>query len=261
MAASTRAARIIPLRPMVVPPAATACHEWAEVPGHPAGRREPGRRHDPGDVAHVGRARPALAPSDRRRVPGSPERQRLGQRLADAVGELGLLRRRNSRSFSRTRFARATRPSVSLGRISRMPPRYSRLEPGLGGQRAGLGAFEQPGIERLHDVGARVADVVKDLGEIGDDVGRLPPAVMTWWIRVKSGVCSRSSSAAWLVSSTRVERRPARLGGRGGVRARAVEPELGGDPRLARLVAGRVLARRVPVQHGVAVVEEVARGP
>ena len=33
MAASTRAARIIPLRPMVVPPAATACHECADVPG------------------------------------------------------------------------------------------------------------------------------------------------------------------------------------------------------------------------------------
>ena len=47
-----------------------------------------------------------------------------------------------------------------------------------------------------------MADVVERLGEVGDDVRSLPPAVMTWWIRVKSGVCSRSSSAAWLVSST-----------------------------------------------------------
>src|SRR5580704_2179722 len=33
VAARTRLARSIPFRPMPVPPAATACHECAEVPG------------------------------------------------------------------------------------------------------------------------------------------------------------------------------------------------------------------------------------
>src|SRR6266849_6629098 len=33
VAASVRAASTIPLRPIVVPPAATACQEWAGVPG------------------------------------------------------------------------------------------------------------------------------------------------------------------------------------------------------------------------------------
>ena len=41
------------------------------------------------------------------------------------------------------------------------------------------------------------------------------------------------------------------------MRADPVEPELRRDPRLARDVAGGRLARRVPVQHGVAVVEQV----
>ena len=56
-----------------------------------------------------------------------------------------------------------------------------------------------------------------------------------------------------------VERRPALLGGAGGMCALAAEPKLDGDPRLAGLVAGGVLAGRMPVQHGVAVVEEPAR--
>ena len=54
-----------------------------------------------------------------------------------------------------------------------------------------------------------------------------------------------------------VERGSAGLGRRGGMRGRAVEPELHGDPRLAGDVAERVLARRMPVQDGVAIVEEV----
>ncbi len=55
----------------------------------------------------------------------------------------------------------------------------------------------------------------------------------------------------------RVERRSARFRRRGRVRARAVEPELDRDPRLARPFAGRVLAPRVPVQYSVAVVEQM----
>ncbi len=55
VAARTRAARIIPLRPMLVPPAATACHEWAGVPGTQQAVLKPAVGHDPGDVTHVGR--------------------------------------------------------------------------------------------------------------------------------------------------------------------------------------------------------------
>ena len=74
---------------------------------------------------------------------------------------------------------------------------------------------------------------------------------------MKSGVCSRSSSAAWLVSSTASSADRPASGAAAACELAAVEPKLDGDPRLARAVAGRVLARRMPVQHGVAVVEQM----
>ena len=236
-----RAARTIPLRPMLVPPAATACQECAEVPGTQQAVVNPAvgttQETSPTSVEPV----PTSGRCDR---PRAASVSRGGSGVSARVlrisrGELGLALVVLQVVEPHRGSSATTRPSTGLGRISTMPPRYCGLQPRLGGQRAGLGTLDQPGIERLHDLGLRVADVVEDLGEIGDDVGRLaagrddvvdPREVRRMLAEQLGRVVGQLDG---------VERRSARFGGRGGVRAGAVEPELGGDPRLARDVAGR----------------------
>ena len=55
-----------------------------------------------------------------------------------------------------------------------MPPRYSVSSRVSVASAPASAHLSEAGIERLHDVGARVADVVEDLGEVGDDVGGAP---------------------------------------------------------------------------------------
>ena len=90
VAASVRAARTIPLRPMVVPPAATACHECAEVPGTQQAVVNPavGTTHEtsptsvepvptwPAAIGDTRRGSPAAAAASRRASCGSPRRIR-----------------------------------------------------------------------------------------------------------------------------------------------------------------------------------------
>ena len=93
-----RAARIIPLRPMVVPPAATACHECAEVPGTQQAVVNPAvgttQETSPTSVEPVPTCPLRSATCDealqrrQRRVPASV--------LRISRGELGLVRRRSS---------------------------------------------------------------------------------------------------------------------------------------------------------------------
>ncbi len=122
MAARTRVARIIPLRPMVVPPAATACHECALVPGTQQAVVNPtvGTTHE-------------TSPTSVEPVPRSPVRLVSCAMLATGAdsGRVFRMREANSVSFSsyfkslsRARFAWAIRPSAWLGTISRIPPRY-----------------------------------------------------------------------------------------------------------------------------------------
>jgi hypothetical protein len=84
--------------------------------------------------------------------------------------------------------------------------------------------------------------------------------VTVWCNRVPSGVCSRISSGRVHRQHQRVERAAALLGGTGGVRGGAVEPELDRDPGQATGVAGAVPRARVPVEDGVAVVEQPGPG-
>ena len=150
MAASTRAARIIPLRPMVVPPAATACHECADVPGTQHAVEKPDRRHDPGDVAHVGRAAAPL-PRPVRDAAQALQRRRLGQGLLNAFGELLFPASSYFRSLSFARLARATRAQRLVGHDLEDAAEVLRFQTGLGGEGTGLGTFEESRIERLHD--------------------------------------------------------------------------------------------------------------
>ncbi len=98
--------------------------------------------------------------------------RRLGQGLANAGRESASLASYH-RSFCLTRFARATRPRVSFGKISRMPPRYS-VSRRVSVATRGLGTLEQARVKLLHDLATRMTDVIERLGEVGDDVGDAP---------------------------------------------------------------------------------------
>ena len=91
---------------------------------NPARRRKARCRHDPRDVAHVGRPAATALPRPFHNPPQSRSRKSARHRVfwiraANAASWSSYLR-----SLSFDRFVRATRPSVSLGKISRMPPRY-----------------------------------------------------------------------------------------------------------------------------------------
>ena len=152
VAASTRAARTIPLRPMVVPPAATACQEWAEVPGTQQAVVNPA----------VGTTQ-ETSPTSVEPEPPCPLRSATPRQVPpDAGGSDSVLRMpaANSaslasycRSFCRIEFRPRHLSERVVGHDLQDTPEVLRLQPGFGGQCAGLGAFEQAGIELLHDLG------------------------------------------------------------------------------------------------------------
>ena len=74
------------MRPMLVPPAATACHEWAGVPGTQQAVLKPAVGHDPGDVTDVGRPLADLDPWGFNPAEGF-ERKRLLEGLTNLRGE------------------------------------------------------------------------------------------------------------------------------------------------------------------------------
>ncbi len=109
-----------------------------------------------------------------------------------------------------------------------------RLQPGLRGESAGLGALEKAGIERLHDFDRGVANVVEDFAEIGDDIGGAAAGGDDVVNAREVGRMLAQQLGRVVRQLDRVEGGSAHLGRRGRVRARAVEPELDRDPGLAR---------------------------
>jgi hypothetical protein len=123
-AASTLAASTIPFLPIVVPPQATACHEWAGVPGTQQAVENPlvGTCHDTSPTSVepivvlplVSNTRPTsstgggLSVNDSRR------------RTANFVSSPSYFR-----SFNFVRLSRANLASVSLGSSSIVPPRLT----------------------------------------------------------------------------------------------------------------------------------------
>ena len=239
---------------MLVPPAATACHEWAAVPGTQQAVLNPA----------VG-ATQETSPTSVEPLPTWPLRfmtvlsdssgSGSSSDLADlgGKGSLGVVVVQVVQPHEVGSHHAAER---FVGKDLDDAAQVLGLELGLGRQRAGLGAFEQAWIELADDVGSRVADVEERLGEIGHDIGGAAAGRDDVMDPREVGRVLAQQLGGVVGELDGVERRPALLGGAGGMRTLASEPELGGDPRLARLVAGRVRARRVPVKHGVAIVEE-----
>ena len=164
-----RAASTIPLRPMVVPPAATACQECAVVPGTKQAVVNPAVGTTQETSPTSDRARPDPAAVIEHLSEPFQRGERRGEGLANPSGERGL-----PLVVLQVVEPREVRPHHStedrIGDDLHDPALVLGLQSRLGGQRAGLGALDEPEIERPHDVGLRVADVVVDLGEVGDDV-------------------------------------------------------------------------------------------
>ena len=229
----------MPLRPMLVPPAATACHEWAGVPGTQQAVLKPA----------VGTTQ-ETSPTSVDPLPTWPVG--FSTRLSDSSGAAAssVSRILAAKAFSASSYSRSLSARDSLritlrecfvGQDLDDSAQVLGLELGLGGQGAGLGAFEQPRIELADDVGLRVANVKERFGEIRDDVGGVAAGRDDMMNSREVGSVLAQQLGRVGGELDRVEGRPALLRCPGGMRALAPEPELGGDPGLARLVAGRVL--------------------
>jgi hypothetical protein len=121
VAAKVRAASTIPCRPIVVPPAATACQECADVPGtqHAAMNPAVGTTHDTSATSVEPVPAPLTAASTR------PTDSSGGTGCENVVW----MRAANARSsalyamsFNRARLACAAAESAVFGSISTIPP-------------------------------------------------------------------------------------------------------------------------------------------
>ena len=223
------AATIMPLAPIDMPPAATACQLCAGVPGHPGRRRHLHGRHAPAHVAHVGRCR------------ANP-----------ACGAMHLIGRCRSAAACRSSVLRIVSANARSSGVYSKPPTLSRccvhdrrevavrqdvpdrageseLHLGVGAERGaagGVGDALPDAVEHAHVV---VARVVVDLGEIGHDVGRAA-AVGDHVVDARIG---RNVLAHQVDHGVHrfdaVERRAAAVRRARRVRRHAAEAELGGD--------------------------------